>query len=263
MASKTKSKEVEKKASGEKAVVQGSFFQDAGLGFEDASKEAYSIPFLVLLQKMSSQCDKDSGEFVKGAEAGMFLNSSTGELYSDSVQIVPCHYNRQLVEWVPRSEGGGFRGTYNPEQLDLSTLNRDESGKFKMSNGNQISDTRYHFVLLLTKSGPRPMVLSLTSTQIKVSRNWMTAMRDQRTSDGRGGMVKVPMMANIWKLSSVTQQNDKGSWKGVKVERERMLKFPEENDLYEMAKEFHHQIATGKAKVDETEKSQTTEESLF
>lgn len=227
---------------------------DAHLGFENADKESYSIPFLTILQTNSPQCDEDDGAYVKGAKAGSFFNTATQEVYSgkDGVLIIPCYYNRSFVEWVPRDEGGGFRGQHSPESIELTKLERDDSGKFVLTNGNHLADTRYHFCMLLTDEGPRPVVISMTSTQIKASKNWMTAMRDRRARHPEtNALVPVPMMANIWHMISVTQSNDKGNWKGFKIEFDHMIEIPGEQDLFLMAKEFHHQVATGQAKAEE------------
>jgi len=235
-----------------KGLVQAGIFEDSGLGFEDADRDSYSIPFLAVLQKMSPQCDKDAGEYIKGAEPGMFYNTATQEVLGDEILVIPCAYVRQFIEWTPRDQGGGFKGAHAPESVNLTDLNRDVSGRFLMDNGNHLMDTRYHFVLYLTDEGPRQAVVSMASTQIKTSRNWMTAMRDFRAKNPQTkALQSVPMMANVWKLSTVTQSNDKGTWKGIKFEHERLLEMPKEQDLYMLAKEFHHQIAVGKVRAEE------------
>jgi len=234
-----------------KALAEVGIFDDSGLGFEDADRDSYSIPFLAVLQKMSPQCDKDAGEYIKGAEPGMFYNTATQEILGDNILVVPCAYVRQFIEWTPRDQGGGFKGAHAPESINLAELERDDSGRFLMDNGNHLMDTRYHFILYLTDEGPRQAVVSMASTQIKTSRNWMTAMRDYRAKNPKTDKLQsVPMMGNIWKLSTVTQSNDKGTWKGIKFEHERMLS-ANDSDLYMLAKEFHHQIAIGKVKAEE------------
>jgi len=253
-AKKTKKKETALAKQDPKAMAEVGMFDDSGLGFEDADKDSYSIPFLSVLQKMSPQCDKDAGEYIKGAEPGMFFNTATQEVLGDEILVVPCAYVRQLIEWTPRDQGGGFRGAHAPESMNLATMERDESGRFVMENGNHLMDTRYHFCLYMTDEGPRQAVVSMSSTQIKTSRNWMTAMRDFRAENPKTKKKQtVPMMANIWKLSTITQSNDKGTWKGIKFEHERLLNIPDESDIYLLGKEFNHQIATGKAQAETPE----------
>ena len=48
----------------------------AGAGFEGATAEDFSIPFITILQKMSPQCDEDSDGYVDGAKPGMFWDLS-------------------------------------------------------------------------------------------------------------------------------------------------------------------------------------------
>ena len=227
-------------------LVAAGVFDESQLGFEDADRDSFSIPFLAVLQKMSPQCDKDASEFIKGAEPGMFFNTATQELCGSSVKVIPCAYLRQLIEWIPRDQGGGFRGSHAVESINIASLERDDSGRFVLPNGNHLMDTRYHFILYLSPNGPQPVVISLASTQIKTSRNWMTAMRDFRAMNPKTKQLQsVPMMANVWKLSTITQSNEKGTWKGVKAEHVKLLDMPKEVLLYTAAKEFHAQIATG------------------
>lgn len=237
----------------ETKLASSEMFADAHLGFEETSQESFAIPFLVILQKNSPQVDEDSGDFIKGAKAGSFFNTATNEIFDskEGVKVIPCHYMRQMVEWVPRDAGGGFRGSHAPESINLNELERNESGKFILANGNELADTRYHFVLLLTADGPKQAVLSLTSTQIKASKNWMTAMKERKAKDSKGNIRSLPMMACKWLLTSVSQSNDKGNWKGLAIGFEGMLSLPEENNLYQLGKEFHKQVSSGQAKVEQ------------
>lgn len=244
-------KEVVKKKEAGLPAVADEFFDDSGLGFENADKDAYSIPFLVILQTNSPQTDTDSGAYVEGAKPGMFLNTATNRFYK-AVDVVACKYERKFVEWVPRDQGGGFRGQHDPASFKEGELERDDRGIFHHPNGNELRDTRYHYLLVLDpEDGPMHAVLGLTSTQIKASRNWMTRMDNLRATDPRKNVKRrVSMMAGVWTLSTVTQKNEKGSWKGIKTTFNRILTMPDEAEIYLLAKEFNHQVSTGKAKAE-------------
>ena len=58
----------------------------------------------------------------------------------------------------------------------------------------------------------------MASTQIKKAKMWMTRMQAIRVSGEGGKRFTPPMYANVWRLSSVPEQNDKGSWRGYKVD---------------------------------------------
>lgn len=185
-------------------------------GFEETTSADFSIPFLYLLQKTSPQCDPDKGEYIEAAKPGQFYDQATGEL-ADSVDVIPCHYKHVMVEWADRDEGGGFKGQHPPGKE--VGLDRDESGKFRLPNGNYLADTRYFFCQRVMPDGSTiPTVVSMASTQIKKAKLWMTRMQAIRVTGEGGKRFTPPMYANVWKLTSVPESNDKGSWRGYKID---------------------------------------------
>lgn len=230
-------------------------FEDPSEGFEEADREAYVIPFLTLLQKNSPQVDPDSERYLEGAQVGDFLNTATNEIIRGEVLVVPCKYERKFVEWVPREQGGGFRGHHDPEAFDIEKLARDDRGRFLLPNGNHLADTRYHYCLLVGEGRtPEPVVLGLTSTQIKTSRTWMTQMANVRVVNPASGIPeRVNMMACVWRVKPVTQKKDDYTWKGYSFSFARALDLSKELDVYRFAREFNHQVSVGKARVEEPE----------
>ena len=228
------------------------FERDSGAGFENADRDSYALPFLVILQKMSPQCDEDSDGYVDGAKPGMFFNTATGELFDgkEGVLLVPFEFQRKFNEWVPREQGGGFRGSYPADKVNVSSFSRDESGRFINEAGNHIIDTRYHFCLLLTEEGPQPVVFSLTSTQIKKSRNWMTQMQSIKLVGKSGKKFTPPTFSHVYKATTIGESNEKGDWKGVKIEIDHLLGDGEEH-IYDAAKEARSQVSSGKAKIED------------
>jgi len=81
----------------------------------------------------------------------------------------------------------------------------------------QLVDTRVHYVLLSTSNGWTPAVLSLSSTQVKKSKQWMSRMRGMQIPNRDGVLVDAPMASHIWHLTTVAEGNDKGTWFGLKV----------------------------------------------
>ena len=95
---------------------------DAGAGMENTSADSFAIPFLGVIQTNSPQVDKNDAKFIKGAEAGMLLNTVTGKLYDGEkgALFVPAAYRRMFLQWGPRQgEGGGFKGEFTAEQVAL------------------------------------------------------------------------------------------------------------------------------------------------
>ena len=174
--------DITKKNTGSVPVSLADMEKFSGAGFEEASSDSYAIPFLQILQKMSDQTDPEHASYIQGAKAGMFANLTTGKLFDgkQGIQIIPCHYSRKFVEWVPREKGGGLRGVHLPDSDVVLNANQSPKNPLELitDEGNILSDTRYHFVLQLVNGQPEPVVLTMKSSQIKKSRSWMTRMQN-------------------------------------------------------------------------------------
>lgn len=225
---------------------------DADSGFENADSESYAIPFLRVLQDLSPQVKKQRGEFIPGAEPGMILNTVTEDVYSaDSsedntgVIVIPCYYRRAFIEWIPRDQGGGFVDEH-PVGTEKG-LQRD-GGKFITSDGNELLDTRYHYVLLLNDDGGfEPALITMTSTQIRKSKSWMSMMSRLKLKNSQGKSFTPPMFSHKYRLQTKPESNDQGDWYGWHITLESRLS-AEDVELYEAAKSFRNAIKAGEVR---------------
>lgn len=225
------------------------FREDAGKGMEEADKASFAIPFLVVLQSNSPQI-----ETVPGAKAGMFLNSVTDELY-ETVEVVPVAFQRRYLAWMPRESGGGFKGEYPVAKVegDGNPLGwqrkKDAKGNEQMflPDGSILRDTRNHFILVINKEGQTMQaVFSFASTQVKKSKRWMSRIQSIQLKDDKGKFFNPPSFSHIYKCSTVKEENDKGSWRGIQIDLVGPVTNPE---LYLAAKHFHQLIVAGKVEV--------------
>lgn len=226
----------------------GQFEEDAGSGFENADSAAYAIPFLSILQSGSPQVKRSDGAYIKGAEEGMFYNSVTQEIIDgmEGAIVIPCYFKRSFIKWAPRETGGGFKGELLPSDPQVSTATVDSDGRLTDAEGNLLSDTRTHYVLVLDKNGGyQPAVISLASSQIKKSRNWMSKMNGIKMQRADGTHYTPAMFSHQYKITTVPEQNDKGSWFGLKVET---LGPVESAELYQAAKAFRDAVSSGEVK---------------
>lgn len=223
--------------------------EDSGSGFEETSAESFAIPFLSILQSGSPQCKKSDGAYIKGAEEGMLFNSVTGDMYGEEgVEVIPCHYSHRYIEWKLREAGGGFVGEYLPNDPIVGTTVRDDKGRNLLDNGNQLSDTRNHYVLVRTSNGLTPAIMSLSSSQLKVSKKWMSMMQGQKVKDPATGMFNIaPMFSNVYKVTTVPLSNDKGSWFGYDF---ALVGKVTDAGEYAEAKAFNHAVKSGMTKVE-------------
>jgi hypothetical protein len=145
------------------------FEEDALSGFEGMNQEDFALPFLRLLTNTSPEV----GE-VDGAMPGMIYNTVTGDLYDGKkgIEVVPCSYVRQYIEWAPRGSGSGAPVAMYPATSDVLSRTHREPGDNKdyLDNGNYIENTANHYVMVIRDDGtPEPALISMKSTQLKKS----------------------------------------------------------------------------------------------
>lgn len=225
------------------AVMAADFAADAGLGMEGADKSSFAIPFLAILQGLSPQL-----ETVEDAKPGLFINSITNEVFKE-VLAIPCAFQRRFLRWAPRSEGGGYKGEYNPVDVEtgrIEGVSTNAEGRLMIEN-DELKDTRNHFVLMQTESGAwTGALLSLGSTQIKKSKRWMSLILGIEMRNAQGKPFNPPSFSHIYKLSTVKEENSKGSWWGLNVEKVDAVG---DAELYAKAKAFHNSVSAGEIEV--------------
>lgn len=219
------------------------FSADAGMGMEGTDKASFAIPFLTVLQGLSPQI-----ETVDGAKPGLFINTITNELFKEAI-VVPCAYQRRFLRWAPREQGGGYKGEYNPVDVELGTIagiSQNEKGQPTI-DGDQLKDTRNHFVLVQSESGSwQPAIMSLSSTQIKKSKRWMSLIQGIEMRTPQGKPFNPPSFSHVYRLTSKKEENQQGSWWGVEIELSGPV---QDAEVYAKAKAFHHSVATGDIEV--------------
>jgi hypothetical protein len=241
------------KAQSTAVVVAEEFEAFAALGMDQVRPEDMSIPFLRILAQLSPQVNKRDGAYVDGAEAGMLYNTVANEAYDGEkgVLVIPCYYNRRYVEWKPREKGGGYVNSYDVDDKIVNTTYRDDRGNDVLPNGNLLTNTAQFFVLLLSEDGmPQRCLITMTSTQLKKARKWVTQMQS-RTAMGKNGMFVLPMMSQVYRLRTVEERNDKGSWFGLEISHERSLDLADEKPVFDLGVSFSKSVRAGEVKVKE------------
>jgi hypothetical protein len=258
--SQTEDKKPESQASTAVVVADLDFSADAGAGMEGATSETFAIPFLSVLQKSSPQVDEDSGAKIEGAKAGMLFNSVSGKMWDgkSGIIIVPCAYRRVFLRWGPRSgEGAGFKGEIAPEvvaamrdkneivEMDGRLYAPLSDGTVSDKRCDRFSDARNHYVLIVDEATGfcTQALLSLTSTQIKKSRLLMSMLAEVKMRRADGTMYTPPTFANMVRITTVPESNDKGTWHGVKFEMAGQVKTA---DVVGFARTFWQSVSKGK-----------------
>ena len=231
------------------------FEDDAGGGFEESDKDSFAIPYARIVQKLSPQCDETSGDYLEEAKAGMIINSVTEQLYDGKLgmNVIPCHFRRVFVEWNTRENGGGFVAEYDAANGALIETTKDEKKRDITKDGTQLVDTRCHYVIIVNDDGSTsPAVITMSSTQTKKSKKWMTAMQNLLRERKDGTLYNPAMFASIFSMTTVPESNDQGNWYGWKFHHMRYLNEdnPVEVKLYQTARAFRDAVKQGTATID-------------
>ena len=227
----------------EGALAVNLFEADANQGAQNISQEDLALPFLKILGQLSPEVNKRDGKYVEGAEPGKIINTVTNALY-DKISVVPCHYKRQYIEWQDRGTSSGAPVAIHEADSDIiSQTTRGKDYKDRLPNGNYLDNTASHFVLVVGDN-PETALISMKSTQLKVSRKWNSMMMGMKMQ-GKNGLFTPPTYSHIYRLKPVHMSNDKGSWFGWDVSKVGPVT---DKSVYDMAKNFA--ISVGKGEVE-------------
>lgn len=229
--------------------------QDAGSGTERVTTDDMMIPFVTVLQSLSPQLRKQQAEYIPEAEEGMFFNTATQELYDGEKGIIaiPVYYLRRHTEWVLREKGGGLVHDHGEDSSVLKRCTRDDKGRDITPDGTHIVVAGTHYVMIVDEEtgAVDRAVLPMSSTQLKVSRRWNTMMQQVNIKSPKTGKLINPASFYMsYKITTVPESNDKGSWMSMRVQRYKpVLELPEGRDLYMMARQFKEAISAGEVKT--------------
>jgi len=225
---------------------------DAAQGAQNISQEDLALPFLKILGQLSPEVNKRDGKYVEGAEPGKIINTVTNELF-DTIQVIPAHYKRQYIEWQDRGTSTGAPVAIHDADSDIvSQTTRGKDYKDRLPNGNYLDNTASHFVLTLGNN-PQTALISMKSTQLKVSRKWNSMMMGIKMQ-GKNGLFTPPTYSHIYNLSTVQMSNDKGTWFGWDVSKVGPVT---DKALYDMAKSFAESVGKGEIEAKPETQEQT------
>jgi hypothetical protein len=223
------------------------FEDDAAKGLGAIGQEDLALPFLKILGQLSPEVNKRDGKYVEGAEPGMIYNSVSGELYDGvkGIDVIPAFYKLEYIEWKDRGEGlGAPVAIYDSSSDILSKTTPDANYKDRLPNGNYVEKTASHFVIVMGDN-PSTALISMKSTQLKISRKWNSMMSGIKMK-GANGMFTPASFSHIYRLKTTQMSNDKGTWFGWEVNKVGPVT---DKGLYDQAKGFSDSISKGNVKA--------------
>jgi hypothetical protein len=237
------------------------FEEDAAKGLGNIGQQDLALPFLKILGQLSPEVSKRDGKYVEGAEPGMIFNSVSGDLYDgvDGIDVIPCFYRLEYIEWRDRGEGLGAPINIYPSSSDIiSKTTPDANYKDRLPNGNYVEKTASHFVIILDDVLSSTALISMKSTQLKISRKWNSMMSGMKMK-GKNGLFTPASFSHIYKLKTTQLTNDKGTWFGWEVSKKGPLT---SSTLYTQARAFSESIAKGSVRAKHGEDKPITESIL-
>ena len=215
---------------------------DAHAGFENVNTSSLALPILKLLQNGSGEAQKRNQNYVEGAEPGMLLNTVTKKLYNgaEGIEVIPCHYKLEYQEWADFGTGSGRPENIYNANSDILSKTKNEMGKDRLENGNYILTVGQHYVLIKDGISTENALISMSSSQGKISRGWNSMMLSI-TFEGKNGPYNPSSFSHSYKLSSVLNSGKGNQWYGYNVVQVGKVEDPA---LYERAKKFYTSLAS-------------------
>jgi hypothetical protein len=237
------------------------FEEDAAKGLGKIGQEDLALPFLKILGQLSPEVNKRDGKYVEGAEPGMIYNSVSGDLYDGvkGIEVIPCFYKLEYIEWKDRGDGPGAPvAIYDSSSDIMSKTKADANYKDRLPNGNYIEKTASHFVII-TGDSPATALISMKSTQLKISRKWNSMMSGIKLK-GKNGLYTPASFSHIYKLKTTQMSNDKGTWFGWEVSKVGPIT---DASIYQQAKTFSDSISKGAVKAKHGEQKPAESSSII
>ena len=237
------------------------FEEDAAKGLGAIGQEDLALPFLKILGQLSPEVNKRDGKYVEGAEPGMIFNSVSGELYDGvkGLDVIPAFYKLEYIEWKDRGDGPGAPvAIYDSSSDIMSKTKADANYKDRLPNGNYIEKTASHFVII-TGDSPATALISMKSTQLKISRKWNSMMSGIKLK-GKNGLYTPASFSHIYKLKTTQMSNDKGTWFGWEVSKVGPIT---DASIYQQAKSFSESISKGAVKAKHGEQKPAESSSII
>jgi hypothetical protein len=205
------------------------------------------IPFIRIAQKLTPHIDKKKPEFIPGLEEGDLYNTVTREFWKgeEGLDFVIAYQKTALLTFVPRVQGGGFRGEISPDDPMILQARRDENNREMLPNGLELVRSDQHFGLALVAPGVyAPAVIDMKSTARKVSARLKTQINLMRVKHpATGKMIRPPIFSMVWSFKTVSESNDKGDFYNYGFVGAGLV---QDSDLYQEAKLFRESILAGR-----------------
>jgi hypothetical protein len=250
------------------AMAEFDYGDDAGQGFENQDMSDRKLPIIECLQSNSPMVLESRGKVL----AGQFHNTVTNEIY-DEVYMVPAITDHCWLLWVPRDDGGGFRGRQNKNSKVVADAIARNDGKAigklpvpqspdpktgKPQPTLELIENFEIYSILYAKDTNEMLgfaMIPFSSTKIKVYKAWNSAVANFAPTIGGKKLApgKIPMFAHRVKMTSEIETKNGNTYfipvlspaQGGDDLKGSLL--PKTDPLYAAGKQLHDDVKAGLA----------------
>jgi hypothetical protein len=208
------------------ADLRGMAEADSGRGSENVTAQDIAIPYIGILQALSPQCQEGTPEFHESFRPGMFYQNVNGLVWDTKkegpLEIVPCAFDRKIVEWIPRDAGGGLVAVHETNTPLMREAKPNDKKIPTLPNGHNLIDTSTHYVLYYSPITEEfePAVISMKSTAQKKSRLWNSLISQQFIP---GTKSPAPRWLFRWDFTTAIETSGDNRWYNFEIARGKVV----------------------------------------
>lgn len=242
-------------AAGVPAELMAEYEAHAGEGVS-TSMEDQLLPYVGIVQAGSPQIKRSHEKYLEGVGIGDILMSSIGRWWSGEKGLifVQAHFTQDVVEWIPRDQGGGVVARHAGMPDDARRVvdaENPQRQKWGSPRGTEYVHTKYHYGIIMNGDealggdplGPMQGVLTLSSSGLQFSRQWTTLQNNIKLPDGR----IAPARARVWCLTTTNRSKGGNDWSVFRAEDRGWLT---DKTVYDAAGQMYEAIQSGRMKAE-------------
>jgi len=237
------------------AVGAASAFDDyAGQGFGHQASTDFLIPRIAVLGDLSPQIKKNKEEYIEDAAIGDIADVAMGEILAKQGEFfpfLPVIRVKEVIEWKPRTQGGGIVSRNVLEETMESYAARlgvKQNDKFEYINkaGNELIETHQWYGINLIAG--RWSFIPMKKSNLKVARKWMTKASAIKLPNG----APAPLFYKTWSIGSFLDSGNGNEWFNYRVNDGVLLQdFNEDwQSIFADAIKLKEAVESGQAKGD-------------
>lgn len=217
------------------------------------------IPRLKILQPLNPEVQEGENQYIQGAKPGMFYNTASGKLTSGAqgLIMVVIGHQRQVIEWVPREQGGGLVKIWGADEGWKALCDKSQRDAFNpvTKEGHTIDKQRSFLIFDVNPETGEvdPSFFNFRSTANRVANLLATMLTQTRVRLGNGNIITPPFYYYTYKVTLDKLTNIKGTWWAPRIvkntnnkgEHIKTKDLPNGEEIFKQAVLFQEQFMEG------------------